>query len=929
MIRAKTTLFAFFIYLLMPCAHAGQINEIFFEGVPKNKFDYYKARVNSAIKQKMNLDNIEEVVDLLYRTETLSGIEVYADELENGKTNIYFKLFPKQTITKINFAGAPSYSRSDLLAELGLNEKEGYQEDRVKLGVDNLKKFYNLNGFLGAQVGAHFDQTDSGDLILNITVEEGPLCTVENINFISNNAKLNDKLASHIRSKIKKPFSQNLVNELQNELNEYLAEEKYYSSFLTANDVIYNQNKSRATLSFSVSEPYTYAIIFEDNEQFTDYQLLKELKLDQNNRLSGSPIDDLKERLIKVYKKKGYANVLIKHKESVFEQEFIRKIEFTILEGPKVKIKNIAFEGLFSRKPEYYVDYLFEHSGDLVSGHYYNSEDFEDGIKNLVTELQNQGFISAQVSSTRIDFDKRRESVNIKVVLNEGPQTFINKIIFNGANNISKPELQAVIGLQAGGPIQLSALADAATKIADYYRARGYLDVAVLNDSKSMISYFDDNKKADLAFEIVEGPLITVSSIVVEGNEFTKDYVILRELQFKPGEVLTPEKINYSEIRLQRLALFGSIEIRTLSDDPKEGKRAVLVVVSERNPGIFKSGIGADNELTLTLKGYVGAAYRNLFGSGRVINGRLGLNDKVKYSFFEKEITFGYIEPFLFNSNNNLRITASQSSKLYSITPDTTVSRGEKVFAIDGFQSDLILERDLTRNLKLLFQIYGLAHTNKYEIFGQAEQQPLDIATTGPSIIYDNRDSVFNPTKGIFTSISVEYSAPQLRSSDSVNYLKTVGNFNKYFSFGPFVFAQELKAGHIKNLGNNTAIPQVKAFILGGRSTIRGFEITETFPRADIEVINGISSSYNIFYLAKSELRFPLFGSFGGAIFYDGGHVQFPGFSQRFPWRDAAGVGIRYNTPVGPVSLEYSLKLNRDEQRSEGPAAFHFSIGVF
>ncbi|MBK9293271.1 MAG: BamA/TamA family outer membrane protein [Oligoflexia bacterium] len=123
--------------------------------------------------------------------------------------------------------------------------------------------------------------------------------------------------------------------------------------------------------------------------------------------------------------------------------------------------------------------------------------------------------------------------------------------------------------------------------------------------------------------------------------------------------------------------------------------------------------------------------------------------------------------------------------------------------------------------------------------------------------------------------------------------------------------------------------PQVKAFILGGRSTIRGFEITETFPRSDLEVINGISASHTIFYLARSEIRFPIFGNFAGALFYDGGHVQFPGFNQRFSWRDSTGVGIRYITPVGPVSLEYGHKLNRDQGRGEGEGAFHFSIGVF
>ncbi|MBK9293272.1 MAG: BamA/TamA family outer membrane protein [Oligoflexia bacterium] len=467
----------------------------------------------------------------------------------------------------------------------------------------------------------------------------------------------------------------------------------------------------------------------------------------------------------------------------------------------------MGFDGIFSRSQSYYADYIFEHSGDLISSRYYNSEDFEDGVKNLVTELQNQGFISAQVASTRIDFDKRKENVSIKIILNEGPQTFISNIIFKGVKNVSVSELQDIIGLKPKGSLQLSSLAEASAKIIEYYRSLGYLDVDVVNDPKSMITYFDENKKADLIFEINEGPLITVSSIVLEGNNFTKDFVILRELQFKKGDILTPEKINYSELRLRRLALFDTIEIRTLADAPKEGRRAVLIMVSERNPGKFISGIGADNELTLTVKGYIGTSYRNLFGTGRVINARLGVNNKVKYSFFEKEINFGYVEPFLFSTNNNLRVAASQSTKLYSILADSSSARGEKVFALESLQGDLILERDLGKYSKFIFQLYGFARTKKYEIFDQAPDEPLDIATIGPSLIYDSRDDIFNPKRGTYTGLSIEYSSPRLNSSISVDYLKTVGNFNKYFSFGPFVFAQELKAGYTKNLRSDSTIP--------------------------------------------------------------------------------------------------------------------------
>jgi outer membrane protein assembly factor BamA len=463
------------------------------------------------------------------------------------------------------------------------------------------------------------------------------------------------------------------------------------------------------------------------------------------------------------------------------------------------------------------------------------------------------------------------------------------------------------------------------------------LDARVSDQTKNIITYSDENKKATLVFDIYEGPLISVSSVIVEGNFFTKDYIVLRELQFGVGETLTPEKISYSEVRLQRLALFDSIEIRTLTDDPNEGRRTVLVIVTEKKPGKFKGGLGADNELTLSLKGYVGAAYRNLFGTGRIINGRVEVSDKISnsWSFWEKEVTLGYTEPFALGTTNNLKLSGTYSNKLYSINSDSTAYLGQIVYALETIQGSLILERDLTRYLKLVYELYGIEKTKTYETMGRRPAIPIDIYTTGPTLILDKRDDVFNTKRGFMTSASTEYSSPALGSSDTVNYVKAVGDFSAYFPLGKTVLAQQVRSGYIWNLfmTSGTVIPQLKAFVLGGRSTIRGFNVTETVPRfSDLQ--NGLVSSngaasYELFYLSKTEWRVPIVGNFGVAIFYDGGHIEYSNFTQNFFWRDSVGLGLRYNTPVGPVSIEYGYKLNRDLSRGETPGEFHFSIGVF
>jgi outer membrane protein insertion porin family len=904
------------------------------EGLNSKATKAVKEVIQPFVNDTFSLDDLHKAVAAVYAMGSFNEIEVYTEETGSG-TNVTFRVLPVRTVKSLSFTGNKSFGDGDLRSELGFSDSEAYSQEKIKSGVESVKKFYNLNGFLNAEVSADIQPSDNGtDLNIKVRIVEKQPCVIEAISFESVNKTLNRALERRFARTISKRFSQSLLNTIQSEATEYLFGEKYLSSQLLPPEITYDALRTKVSLRYVINDPYVYALLFEGNSTYTSAKILKELRLESGDRLSTSPVDDLTERLLRFYRKNGYANVTVKYKENLFTQDNVRRIIFTIDEGQRVRIKDIVIDGIFSKPPVYYRRFIFEHSGDLVEKKYYNSEDIETGLKNLVIDLQNQGYISAKIVGTRIDYEKNLESVVIKVTLDEGPQTSIERITFKGIKNVSQSQLEEVIGLTANRPLQLNTLEESSNRIVELYRSKGFLDAIVANQGKSIISYSADNTKATLTFEIDEGPLVTVSSVVVEGNVATKDYVVTRELQFKPGEVLTPDKIGYSEQRLQRLSIFSSIDIHTLEDDPNQGNRTVLVRVAEQNPGIFKSGVGVNNELNLSLKGFVGAAYRNLFGTGRGLNARLETNYKVQYKFLESDINLGYTEPFVFGTQNTGRLNLTKSVELVGIDKSP-----EKGYAVDTTQIDLLLERDFTRQLKMVYSVYGFAHTNNYQVFGPdpREEQKLDIASTGPTFLYDRRDNVFNPSRGYLWSLALEYADPLLGGTDTVNYGRAVGSYTRYIPIGRLVWANEGKAGYLKNVSGlpDSAVPKIKAFVLGGRSTIRGFDsVAESFPQPK-HILQGIEvDSY--FVLAKSELRFPVYGNLGGAVFYDGGRVSFSGnvtgnerYNPQFSWRDSLGLGIRYNTPVGPVSLEYGLKLNRDEQTGEAPGAWHFSIGVF
>jgi outer membrane protein insertion porin family len=152
------------------------------------------------------------------------------------------------------------------------------------------------------------------------------------------------------------------------------------------------------------------------------------------------------------------------------------------------------------------------------------------------------------------------------------------------------------------------------------------------------------------------------------------------------------------------------------------------------------------------------------------------------------------------------------------------------------------------------------------------------------------------------------------------------------------VFLYALRAGWGRAISGSSQLPISERFFLGGRSTVRGFGENDVGPMGE----NGDPIGGDVSLNVNLELQFPLVYGFAGAIFSDGGAVYLQNANDKNSngeplcdafcsfsldnFRRSAGLGLRYITPIGPLSLDYGFKLDRRHGESIG--AVHFSVGV-
>jgi outer membrane protein insertion porin family len=197
---------------------------------------------------------------------------------------------------------------------------------------------------------------------------------------------------------------------------------------------------------------------------------------------------------------------------------------------------------------------------------------------------------------------------------------------------------------------------------------------------------------------------------------------------------------------------------------------------------------------------------------------------------------------------------------------------------------------------------------------------PYSTTSLSGSFIWDRRSDPFNPENGYFFSSSLEWAYPLFNTES--NYLKIFAKHQHYFSLYPGVtFAVTGRLG----LGRGR-MPIHERFFGGGSNTFRGEEFDELGPK-DPE--SGKPVGGKALMLVNLELTFPVLKNFSnmyGVFFYDMGSI----YSKRsqVSWKglqDAAGLGLRYKTPLGPVRLEVGWPL--DNGLNLKKAKFFITIG--
>jgi outer membrane protein assembly complex protein YaeT len=564
---------------------------------------------------------------------------------------------------------------------------------------------------------------------------------------------------------------------------------------------------------------------------------------------------------------------------------------------------------------------------------FFDREEFDLDVKRIQAYYADRGYPDAKVVDLDVRLSENQDKVDITLEIAEGEPVIVESVSFEGLDAIPADHLERLRGqlpVQPGNTRDQRLILASHDIVVSELRDHGfpYGSVRVVERPGAA------ERRVSLAIAADPGPKAVFGAIAIEGVASVDEDVIRRELAFFEGDLYQLSRITESQRRLYGLELFQFVNITPRLPEDRSPQVPVVVTVAEGKHRRLQlaAGYGSEEKARARIN------WRHVnFGGGA----RTG-ETEAKWSSLEQGVRGSFTEPFLFQPGLSVRLSGAT---WWSREPiyESRSSGGRLVLSKDFSRTGVGTDRGARNRLSLSlireYQHYAISDAALADPSFREELIALGLdpdsgrgsgTLSAFEVDFERNTSTqpLNPRQGYSISGHLESAGSLL--GGSFNYNELHGEVRTYLELGPhLIWANRARSGTLAG-SDGAEIPFYKRYFVGGSSSVRGWGRYQVSPLSPAGLPIGGRTMMEV----STEARFAIRGKLSGVAFVDGGNVW------RDPWdvqlsdlRWAAGPGLRYDTPIGPMRVDLGFQLNPIEglviegTQEKRKWRVHFSIG--
>lgn len=663
------------------------------------------------------------------------------------------------------------------------------------------------------------------------------------------------------------------------------------------------------------------------------------VQLIENAPLDEFRINKARQAIEQLYREKGYFQASVAVDEGELERN--DTVLFRVREGQRVQITGVRFKGNEAFSSKQLRPRVDTKTKVLFFDAPLDTEQLTADVASLVRHYRNNGYLDVRADREIIPSPNGKEAI-ITFLVDEGERYALRDVIVQAAEGqeltvLSPEQVRGLINLKPGDPYAGAEVRNAITTLRDAYRQMGYIDAAVFSQDLRAIG----TNRVDLRLVVQEGERWRTGLVSIAGNELTRQKIIRRRVEVRPGRPLDGKALDLSETLITGSGLFetnpaaGNPPSTTVqpSDPAYLGFRDVLIEVEETNTGSLSFGAAVDSDaglvgaISLNQRNFDIADWPDSFDEllrGRAFRGAgqtfdLTLQPGSEVSTYSISLT----EPALFDTDHSLAIAGFFRDRVFEQFDEQRL--GGRLQISRRFGTRWVGSLSFRAENIDISNIEDDAPVDLFDVEGGST-----LTSLGFSLARTTVDSRFRPTKGTRTEILAErigalggdYEFSRFDVEHTLFLTIDRDEFDR-----ATVFSMKTRAGYIPE---NDEAPVFERFYLGGRS-FRGFGFRGIGPvgvRNDTGNVGNDQIGGDFLFFLGAEIEKPVWDDIMAVVFFvDSGTINDElGFDD---YRVSVGTGVRLYIPqLGQAPLAFDFAFPIADQETDETQLFSFSLDL-
>jgi outer membrane protein insertion porin family len=911
------------------------------------------------LKQKadepLDKHKVRDSVQALYDTGRFADIQVQAQRSAQGEVVLIFNARENYFFGSVRVEGAPSQpSDTQLVNASRLTLGEQFSESKIQSAIEGIQRALEEGGYYEADIQPTYEwDAPSQQVKALFVVNKGRPARVGKVAAESYTAEEFSNIAKlHSGQRVTPGLSTRAMQRVRKRLQK----QGLLEAQVTLTQRAYHPENNTLDYTFDINRGPVVDVKVE-GAKLRRGLVKKLVPIYEESTVDEDLLKEGARNIQDHFQTKGYfdAKVSFSQRRTGVERQ---DVVFTVDKGQRHKLARLVIQGnRYFRREDIRERLQMQTAGGLLLFGVFSQSILTRDIQSIEVLYRVNGFSEVKVTPEIKDNYLGKEG-QIQVVLNiqEGPQTTVGKLDIEGNSAISDEEIRNLISAVEGQPYSDATVINDQTEVMNAYFNRGFPNARFEYTANTEPG---DPNKIDVTYKIVEGKQVFVNKVLIAGLHFTRPFVVEREIQLRSGGPLSQRAMLDSQNGLYNLGIFNAVDMAVQNPEGETTHKNVNFQLTEARRYTFNYGFGLEVQTGQAAgptnpQGATGVSPRVSFGVTRVnFRGRdQTVNLKLRYGNLEKLALVGFTEPHWFDSPNlTLDFTA-----FYNQTNDVST------FTANRLEGAAQIRQRVSRATTLFYRlIYRRVSTSNLVIApGQVNNpavvplfsQPVRIGMPDFTYIRDTRDNPVDSHKGSLSTADLGV-ASRIFGSET-NFLRLTVQNSTYYPFARkrWVFARNTRIGIEEPFAGTSAavvapgpgapppssfIPLPERFFAGGATSLRGFGVNQAGPR---DLATGLPLGGEALFINNLELRSPplplpyVGNNLSVIVFNDIGNIfttpeEMVSSIYKFvqPNREtclnpavpkcnfnymsvAVGGGIRYRTPIGPVSIDIGYNLN-------------------